>query len=81
MVAVPQGGKLKYWLDNLADWLDSPMGGLAAFGLTLAIRGIWPRLSAAARKRVQPTRKKGAKHHNHKHPRPSNTEPEPGVAL
>lgn len=72
---------MRNWLDGLADWLDSPMGGLVAFGLTMVIRGLWPRLSAAARKRVPPTRKKGAKHHNHKHATPAADTVEPGVGL
>lgn len=70
---------MRTWLDNLADWLDSPMGGLAAFGLTLVIRGLWPRLSRAARKAVPPTRKKGAKHQKGKETVGGTVEP--GVGL
>lgn len=62
---------MRNWLDGLADWLDSPMGGLVAFGLTMVIRGLWPRLSAAARKAASPTRKKGAKHQHQKHAHPA----------
>lgn len=68
-------------LDQLDKFLDSPLGGIASFALVFAVRALWPKLTSAARKAAPPTRKKGAKHHNHKHATPTTEKVEPGVGL